>query len=95
MAKTKEEIKVKEPVRIREKDLDGGETAEQEHPQACRADQGPADPRHPEGRSCGLGETEEVKDDAALLAGGLRDVYAKVNLEKKLEAVNLTKGMFD
>ena len=47
---------------------------EAKHPQARRADQGSADPRHPERRSCGLGETEEVEDDAALLVGGLCDL---------------------
>ena len=84
MAKRKKEIKVKEPVRIREKVLGDGtisfyldmyhkgnrkkeglklyiipETTPaaklQEYSQARRANQGPANPRHPEGRSCGLG----------------------------------------
>lgn len=74
MGRKKNEITLKEPVRIREKELKDGnkslyldiymngnrklhragsecciKTTEQEHLETCRADQGTAHPRHPEG----------------------------------------------
>ena len=92
MAKRKKEIKVKEPVRIREKVRsirDKAGITGKELTYHCS--------RHT-AATLAISAGAELYSVSKIL--GHRNlvstqVYAKVNLDKKIEAVNLTNGVFD